>query len=322
VALDNSTLGKVFWQETEANAPKKQAGQYEIIRDKFPLEANLKFAIDSNMVQIGYPSRLPDALLQSYIGGKRKLVLLSRDKNVYPATLSSFTETDLVIEMKYHHAERLSRRRYQPILVVFSGEDDRKYVLQAGILQAYTFGVQLTYRDPRYDSRFLVKLAQPGVIHALSSTKRLELVAETLEPVREITWLTPSKGGKQITRIEDTLGTPESDSLYHPQDYVDVDSAQQAVVQDLSLGGVQLILDQPLGDPADKQLLQISLELPPSETYGRGTTLNILSVLTASRRVGSKVHVHCRFIWRLPDDLMDLFVQGDQIGDVATFVTL
>ena len=73
MALDNSTLGKAFWQETEANAPKKWAGQYEIIRDKFPLEASLKFVIDSNMVQIDNPSRLPDALLHSYIDGKGSL---------------------------------------------------------------------------------------------------------------------------------------------------------------------------------------------------------------------------------------------------------
>ena len=319
MALDNSTLGKAFWQETEANAPNKQAGQqetetnapkkqadqYDIIRDEVSFEASLKFVIDSNVVHIDSLNRLPDALLDSYIDGKRKLLLLSRDKNAFSASLSFFTDTDLVIDMKYQDAERLSRRRDQPIIVVFTGAADRKYILQAGISQAYACGFQLTYKDPRYDARFLVKLAEPGVIHALSSIIRLE-------PVREITWLTPGKGCKQITRIEDTLGTPESNIHYRPQDYVDVDSAQQAVVHDLSLGGAQLILDEPLRASEDKQLVQINLKLPPSEISGQNTTLSILSLLTASRRVGSKVHVHCRFICRLPDDLMDLFAHLPQ----------
>ena len=326
MALDNTTLGKVFWQETEANVPKKQAGQqeteantpkeqsgqYEIIRDEFSFEASLKFVVDSNVVHIDSLSRLPDALLHSYIDGKRKLLLLSRDKNAFSASLSFFTDTDLVIDMKYQDAERLARRRDQPIIVVFSGAADQKYVLQAGISQAYACGFQLTYRDPRYDARFLVKLAEPGVIHALSSAKRIELIAETLEPVRETTWLTLSTGCRQITRIEDTLSTPESDIHYRPQDYVDADSAQQAVVHDLSLGGAQLILDETLRDPADRQLLQINLELPPSEISGQNMTLSILSLLTASRRVDSKVHVHCRFISRLPDDLANLFAHLPQ----------
>ena len=201
----------------------------------------------------------------------------------------------------------LSRRRDQLIIVVFSGEGGRKYILQGGFSKAYASGFPLTYRDPRYDSRFLVKLAEPGVIHALSSTNRLELVAETLKPVREITWLAPSKGCKQIIGIEDMLCVPESDIVYRPQDYVDADTAKQAVVHDLSLGGVQLMLDQPLRDSDDKQLLQINLKLPPTEISGENTTLNILSLLTASRRADSKIHVYCRFICRLPRDLVNLF---------------
>jgi hypothetical protein len=59
----------------------------------------------------------------------------------------------------------------------------------------------------------MVRLAEPGAIHVISPTKSLELVAKTLEPVREVTWLTRSKGRKKIVRLEDTLCVPEGGTL-------------------------------------------------------------------------------------------------------------
>jgi hypothetical protein len=61
-----------------------------------------------------------------------------------------------------------------------------------------------------------------------------------------------------------------------PQDYIDADNAKEGVVDNLSLGGAQLTLDEPLHDSMS----------------GQSTTLNILSILTQSGCVDSKVCLH------------------------------
>ena len=309
MGLNTSNLGSAFLHRTETNTPEQQSDQCETIRDNFPLEVGLQYLVDSNTVQIDSPDRLPDALRRSYIADNRERVLLTRDKQAFAATLRSFGGTHIVTRMKYAGSViELAQKRHQPIVVVFSGDGDQRYILQGKVLHVGSRGVDIICRDPRYDTRFMVRLAEPGAIHALSLTKTLELVAETLEPVREITWLTPSKGRKKIVQIEDTLCVPEGETLY-PQDYIDAGSAKEGVVENLSLGGAQLSLDEPLRGSADNQLLLVKLELPAVTISGQSTTLNILSILTESGCVDSKVYIHCRFIYRLPDDLENVFTR-------------
>ncbi len=308
MALDTSTLGNAFLVASDGNIPKKQSDQSETLPENVALAASLECLFDSNTVEIDNPRRLPDALLNSYSAGTRELMLLTQDKHVYPATLLSFTEAHLVVRMKYTAGTiRLDRKRDQSTIAVFMGDDDRKYTLQGRVLKVDARGVHIRYGSPRHDFRSVVKLAEPGIVHTLSPTRNLELLAEELKPVREITSLTSSNGYNQITRIEDVLSDPQGDSLYRPSEYVQAETATPAIVHDLSLGGTQLILDEPLPDSSDKRLLHIKLDLPPAETFRQTTCLNILSALIVSRRFDGKVHLHCRFTHRLPDDLGKLF---------------
>ncbi len=94
MALNTSNLGSAFLHRTETNTPEQQSDKCETIRDNFPLEVSLQYLVDSNIVQIDSPDRLPDALRCSYIIDKRELVLLTRDKRAHGAgsfSCSSFS---------------------------------------------------------------------------------------------------------------------------------------------------------------------------------------------------------------------------------------